>query len=539
MNTPFAIDEIVGGRYPSRRQPVLGNDVIATSQPLAAQAGMAAYGRGGNAIDAALAAAITLAVVEPVSTGLGSDLFAIVWDGSTLHGLNASGRAPAGWTPQRFAGATAMPQLGWDSATIPGGISGWGELSRRFGRLPFTQLFIEAIRYARDGFLVSPVVAYKWAWGVERWNGQPGFADTFLPHGRPPRAGERFKNPALADSLEKIAASGGDAFYHGELAQAMAAHARACGAAHTVEDFAAHHCDWVTPIAQNYRGYTVHEIPPNGQGIAALSALGMLEHFDLAGLGPDHPDAWHLPIEAMKLAFADVHDHVGDAAGMRVTPAQLLDPDYLKQRAATIRRDRAQTPVAGLTPGGTVYLSTGDGDGRMVSLIQSTFMGFGSGVVVPGTGIHLHNRGSAFSLLDGHPNVVAPGKRPRHTILPAFLTKEGAPVAAFGVMGGPMQPQGHVQLMTRILDHGENPQSALDAPRWKVGAGMTVDIEDGAPVAVVKELVARGHEVGRTDTYADMGAGQVVWRLGDDGDGDGGGYLAASDWRRDGGALGR
>jgi gamma-glutamyltranspeptidase/glutathione hydrolase len=493
---------------------------------------MAAYAKGGNAVDAALAAAITLAVVEPVSTGLGSDLFATVWDGAALHGLNASGRAPAGWTRERFDGAAAMPQLGWDSATIPGGISGWGELSRRFGRLPYAALFDDAIRYARAGFLVSPVVAYKWAWGVERWAGQPGFAETFLPNGRPPRAGERFVNRPLADSLEKIAASGGESFYRGALAEAMAAHARACGAAHTFDDFAAQQCDWVTPIAQDYRGWTVHEIPPNGQGIAALMALGMLEHFDLASLGPGHPDAWHLPIEAMKLAFADVRAQVGDPAAMRVAPQDMLDPDYLAARAATIRRDRAGSPVAGLAPGGTVYLGTGDAGGRMVSLIQSTFMGFGSGVVVPGTGIHLHNRGSSFSLEDGHPNAVGAGKRPLHTILPAFLSRSGTPVAAFGVMGGPMQPQGHVQLMTRILDHGENPQSALDAPRWKVGAGLTVDIEDGAPTAVLNELAARGHDIGRTDTYADMGAGQVVWRLDD-------GYLAASDWRRDGGALGR
>lgn len=491
---------------------------------------MAAFARGGNAIDAALAAAIVLTVVEPVSTGLGSDLFAIVWDGAALHGLNASGRAPRGWTPQRFA--AGMPQLGWDSVTIPGGIAGWVDLSRRFGRLPFADLFGDAIRLAREGFLVSPVVAYKWAYGVDRWHGQPGFAETFLPGGRPPRVGGRFRNPALADSLEKIAASAGESFYRGELAQAMAVHAQACGAAHTLEDFAAHRNDWVTPVAQNYRGYTVHEIPPNGQGIAALMTLGMLEHFDLASLGPDHPDAWHLPIEAMKLAFADLHAHVGDPATMRHAAGKLLDPAYLAGRARLIRCDCAQTPVAGLPRGGTIYLAAGDADGRMVSLIQSTFMGFGSGVVVPGTGIHLHNRGSGFSLDPAHPNVVAPGKRPLHTIIPGFLTRGGQPVAAFGVMGGPMQPQGHVQLLSRLLDHGQAPQQALDAPRWKVGAGLRVDVEAGVPPAVREALMARGHEIGHTDTYVDMGAGQVVWRLGD-------GYLAASDWRRDGAALAR
>ena len=531
MTHPFAIHAAApDGRGGAPRQPVLGSEVIATSHPLAGQAGMAAFARGGKAVDAALAAAITLAVVEPVSTGLGSDLFAMVWDGTTLHGLNASGRAPAGWTPQRFAGG--MPQLGWDSATIPGGVAGWVDLSRRFGRLPFADLFADAIRYAREGFHVSPVVAYKWAFGVDRWRDQPGFAKTFLPDGRPPSVGERFRNPPLADSLERIAASRGEAFYRGELARAMAAHARVCGAAHVEEDFAAHRSDWVTPIAQDYRGYTVHEIPPNGQGIAALMTLGMLGEFDLAGLGPDHPDAWHLPIEAMKLAFADLHAHVADRAAMRNDVTQWLDRAYLAGRARLIRRERAQTPLPGVPGGGTIYLSAGDAEGRMVSLIQSTFMGFGSGVVVPGTGIHLHNRGSGFSLDPAHPNVVAPGKRPLHTIIPGFLTRNGQPVAAFGVMGGPMQPQGHVQLLSRIIDHGQAPQEALDAPRWKVGNGLRVDLEAGVPDAVRQALTGRGHEIGAADTYVDMGAGQVVWRLDD-------GYLAASDWRRDGAALAR
>ncbi|HZW73733.1 MAG TPA: gamma-glutamyltransferase, partial [Caldimonas sp.] len=322
--------------YPSRRQPVFARNAVATSQPLATQAGIAALRAGGNAVDAALATAITLTVVEPCSNGLGSDLFAILWDGRELVGLNASGRAPAAWTPERFSGLTEMPRAGWDTVTIPGAVSAWVALSRRFGKLPFADLFTSAIRYARDGYAVSPIVAGKWAKAVPVLGDVPGFAEHFLPRGRALETGELFSSPAMASTLEQIAATDGEAFYRGALAQKMVDHSRAHGGAHTLEDFAAHTLDWVTPIALDYRGHTVHEIPPNGQGIAALMALGMLERFELGAKPVDSPAVQHLAIEAMKLAFADVYRYVGDPRAMEVSPAQLLDRGYLASRARLI-----------------------------------------------------------------------------------------------------------------------------------------------------------------------------------------------------------
>ncbi|TMG89341.1 MAG: gamma-glutamyltransferase family protein, partial [Betaproteobacteria bacterium] len=466
--------------YPSRRQPIFARNAVATSQPLATQAGIAMLRAGGNAIDAALATAIALTVVEPCSNGLGSDLFAIVWDGRELAGLNASGRAPAAWTPERFARYREMPRTGWDTVTIPGAVSGWVALSQHYGKLPFADLFASAIGYARNGYAVSPIIADKWAKAVPILGNVPGFAEHFLPRGRAPEPGELFASPALAASLEKIAATQGETFYRGELTEKMVAHARAHGGAHTLEDFAAHANDWVQPLALDYRSYIVHEIPPNSQGIAALIALGILERFDLGTERVDSPEAQHLEIEAMKLAFADVYRYVADPRTMEVTPAQMLEPAYLAARARLIDRKRAQDFKHGMPPkAGTVYLTAADASGMMVSLIQSNYMGFGSGIVVPGTGISLQNRGTGFSLQADHPNRVGPGKRPFHTIIPGFVTRAGAPYATFGVMGGPIQPQGHVQTLVRLIDYRQQPQAVLDAPRWKVNRGLSLDVESG------------------------------------------------------------
>jgi gamma-glutamyltranspeptidase/glutathione hydrolase len=519
--------------YPSRRQPVLARNVVATSQPLATQAGLAMLARGGNAVDAAVATAITLTVVEPVSNGIGSDLYAIVWDGRELVGLNASGRAPAAATLARHAGRDAIPQRGWEAVTIPGAVSGWVALSRRFGKLPFADLFEPAIRYARDGWMVSPVISAQWRRAAGVIPHDYGWAEHFLPHGRTPAAGELFRCPPMARTLASIAASGGESFYRGELAQAMADHARAHGALHDTADFARHASDWVTPLALDYRGTSVHQIPPNGQGIAALQALGILREFDLRDESPDSLAAQHLAIEAMKLAFADAYAHVADREHMRVTPEAMLDRGYLASRARLIDPTRAQDFGPGEPPaGGTVYMATGDADGTMVSLIQSNYMGFGSGVVVPGTGISLQNRGAGFSLDPDHPNALAGGKRPFQTIIPGFLTRDGAPLAAFGVMGGPIQPQGHVQTLLRMLDHGMNAQAALDAPRWRWNREGTLDLEPSFDAGVREGLAALGHSLVQTsDSYFDFGAGQFVVKIDD-------GYLAASDPRRDGQAAG-
>ena len=520
--------------YPSSRQPVLARNVVATSQSLATQAGIAMLQRGGNAVDAALATAITLTVTEPCSNGIGSDLFAIVADEGVLTGLNASGRAPAAVTAARYAGQQAMPRYGWEPVTIPGAVSGWAALSQRFGALPFADLFVPAIRYARDGFPVSPVVAKRWALTAAIVPKDMGFAEHFMPRGRAPGTGERFACPPMADTLEKIAQTGGNAFYRGELAATMVRHAQAHHALHTLDDFAAHTIDWVTPTALDYGGATLHEIPPNGQGIAAQMALGMLRAFDLGSLAPDSAASQHLQIEAMKLAFADVYRYVSDPSTMEVTASALLDTDYLASRARLIDPAKAQDFGPGSPPrGGTVCVCTADASGMMVSLIQSNYWGFGSGVVVPGTGISMQNRGFGFTLAAGHPNEIAGGKRPFHTIIPGFLTQDGVPLAAFGVMGGPIQPPAHVQTVVRLLTYGMNPQSVLDAPRWKLEGGLRVDLECSAAAELRGGLAALGHQIAKAgDPAMDFGAGQFIVRNGE------GSYIAATDPRRDGQAAG-
>jgi gamma-glutamyltranspeptidase/glutathione hydrolase len=519
--------------YAWPRKPLLAANVVATSQPLAAQAGVEMLRVGGSAMDAALATAIALTLLEPVSNGIGSDLFAIVWDGARLHGLNASGRSPALWAPEFFGGATEMPQRGWNSVTVPGCVSGWRALAQRFGRLAFERLFAPAIRYGREGFLVSPTIARQWAQQAGELKAQPGFAEAFMPGGRAPAAGERFRLPEHAATLEAIAASKGEAFYRGALAERLEAHAREHGAAMRASDLAAHACDWVAPLEIGYRGYTVHELPPNGQGVVALAALGILAHFDMASLPADSAESLHLQIEAVKLAFADALAYVADPDHMPFAPARLLDPAYLEARAGLIDRARAQDFGAGAPPkGGTVYLTAADASGMMVSLIQSNYMGFGSGVVVPGTGISLQNRGATFVMEEGHPNRVGPRKRPYQTIIPGFVTRDGRPVMSFGVMGGRMQPQGHVQVMVRIADYGQNPQAACDGPRFRWVKGLEVNVEGGFAPAVLADLAARGHRLAELkEGYMDFGSCQAIWKLE-------GGYLAASDPRRDGQAAG-
>jgi gamma-glutamyltranspeptidase / glutathione hydrolase len=522
--------------YPSVRTPLFARNVVSTSQPLAAQAGLRMLLKGGNAVDAAIAAAAALTVVEPVSCGLGSDAFAMIWDGAELHGLNASGPAPAGWSVDYFERRHGgrLPQRGWDTVTVPGAVAGWIEMSERFGVLPFADLFEPAIELAERGYMVSLIVQRKWEAAVSFLKSQPGFQRTFMPHGRAPHVGERFSSRDMAHSLTRIAESRGEAFYRGELAEAMAQFARQHDAALAFSDLAHFKPEWVQPISRNFAGYTVHELPPNGQGIAALMALGMLDRFDWSQLPVDSADSQHLMIEAMKLAFADTYRWVGDSRSMSgTTVSDLLDDNYLAQRAGQIDMGQAQDFQHGTPPrGGTVYLSAADESGMMVSFIQSNYMGFGSGVVVPETGISLQNRGTGFSLDPHHPNCVAPGKRPFHTIIPGFLTRDGKPQMSFGVMGGNMQPQGHVQALVRMLAYGQQPQAACDAPRWKVNRGLSVDLESSMNPAVVDDLVQRGHRVEHVpDNYMDFGSGQFVWKTGD-------GYIAASDPRRDGQAVG-
>ena len=522
--------------YPSQRSPLLARNIVAASQPLAAQAGLRMLLKGGNAVDAAVATAVALTVVEPTMNGIGSDAFALVWAEGELHGLNASGRSPAAWSPARYAGRDKMPTEGWDTVTVPGAVSAWAALSKRFGRLPFADLFEPAIEYAHNGFLVSPVIAKQWADATSRLQDQPNYRASFMPGGRAPRPGELFRFPDQATTLARIGQTGGEAFYRGDLAAKIAAASAAQGGAMTPADLAAHGADWVQPIHVAYKGHELHEIPPNGQGIAALMALGILRDFDLANYPVDSVDSLHLQIEAIKLAFADVYRYVSDPDTMRFKSSDLLNTDYLRQRAHLIDPGRATAFGPGaLNSSDTIYLSAADAEGMMVSYIQSNYMGFGSGVVVPGTGISLQNRGACFTLEPGHPNQVGGGKRPFHTIIPAFLTREGNPLMSFGVMGGDMQPQGHLQMTVRMLDYGQNPQAAADAPRWKVSKTGDVLLEPAVAPDVVEGLRARGHRV-RVSKKGEFeigsyGSAQLIYRLED-------GYVAGSEGRRDGQAVG-
>ena len=521
--------------YPSQRMPVCARNVVASSQPLAVQAGVDALKRGGNAVDAALATAIALTVVEPCNNGVGSDAFAIVWDGKKLHGLNASGRAPRGWLRERFAQRATMPDLGWDAVTVPGAVSAWAALSGRFGRLPFERLFDAARDYAHNGFPVGPKTAYYWHFARERFAEFPDFLAHFVPGGRAPEPGEVFRRPELVATLTEIAESRGESFYRGKLAARIAACSRAAGGALDEEDLGRHAANWVEPIRQPYRGVALHEIPPNGQGLAAQIALGILAHHDLGSLEPDSEQAMHLSIEAMKIAIRAAAEHFADPAAMRVAPQELLGEERLAALAKSIGERAATTPLPVLPTGpDTVYLAAADADGTMVSMIQSNYQGFGSGIVIPGTGIAMQNRGRGFVLDPAHPNCVGPGKRPYHTIIPGFVTDADGARMAFGVMGGPMQHQGHVQMVTRIFDHGQNPQAASDAPRWHVWNARDafgVAVEAAFPADVARALERRGHRI-QVDTREGLfGGAQLIYRARD-------AYVAGSDHRKEGQAAG-
>jgi gamma-glutamyltranspeptidase/glutathione hydrolase len=523
----------VTGRPPGlERKPVFAtNGIVATSQPLAASAGLAVLRRGGNAVDAAVATAITLTVVQPASNDIGGDLFALVWRDGELVGLNASGRSPAALTREQALERQVdgrLPARGWMPVTVPGAPAGWRDLHDRFGTLPFVDLFTDAIGYAQRGYPVSPTVARLWQRAVTTYEALLGpefeaWADVFAPDGRAPGPGERFRNPAAARTLRLIAETGAEAFYRGEVAEALHRHAEATGGRLTSDDLAAHRSEWVKPLTATYRDHEVWELPPNGQGVAALQALSMLDGLAL----PEMPveERVHRQIEAMKLAFADAHAYVADPDHGPMP--RLLADDYVAQRRRLIG-PRAARPVAGEPdPGGTVYLCTADRDGMMVSLIQSTYLGFGSYVVLPEYGFGLQNRGFGFSLAEGHPNAVGPGKRPFHTIIPGFLTRGGEPVGPFGVMGGHMQPQGHVQVISATVDRHLDPQASLDAPRWYWDSGLRVRLEPEFGPEVVAALRRRGHEADLVDDRSIVGNGQIIWRTRD-------GYVAGSESRTDG-----
>jgi gamma-glutamyltranspeptidase/glutathione hydrolase len=429
------------------------------------------------------------------------------------------------------------PKRGVDAITVPGVVAGWAALHERYGKLPFADLMVPAIEIAERGYAVPPVVAQKWAAAVPELKDQPGFAHTFMPNGRAPNVGERFVFKDVAQTLRKIGATKGRDLYEGDTAEKLVAFIRANGGAHTLDDFRSYRPDWVTPISKNYRGYTLHEIPPNGQGISALMALGMLEHFDLASLKVDSVESQHIQIEAMKLAMADLYRYVADPRTMEVTPEQMLDDAYLASRAKLIDPSRATLfPPGNPSSGGTIYLTAADENGMMVSFIQSNYMGFGSGVVVPGTGVSFQNRGVGFSMDPKSANVVAGRKRPFHTIIPGFLTKGGEPVMSFGVMGGDIQPQGHVQTVVRMLDYDQQPQAACCAPRWKLNRDFTLDVESSMRAQTIEGLKGLGHTLKAIDDpYMDFGSGQFIWRLSRDLED---GYVVASDSRRDGQAVG-
>lgn len=522
--------------YPSQRMPVFAKHMVATSQPLAAQAGLQMLMRGGNAIDAALATAIALVVVEPTGNGLGSDAFAIFneTDGA-IHGVNASGKSPRALTPERFSGKDAVPLHGWDAVMVPGAVKLWYELSQRHGSLPFADLFGPAIGYAEEGFPVSPLTAFAWQRAAKVFSDFKPFQDTFVPNGAAPRPGEVMRLPDHAQTLRSIAETNGESFYTGEIAAKIAQYAEETGGLITQQDLAEHENIWCGTMSQAYGPVELHQIPPNGQGLAALIALGILRHHPVADYPVDSADSIHVQIEAMKLGLADAHRYICDPAHLEFDPEHLLDADYLAMRAQEIDMKVAKNPGHGVPRlGGTVYLATGDAEGRMVSFIQSNYHGFGSGIVVPGTGISLQNRGAGFSLEAGHPNVVAGAKRAFHTIIPGFLTRNGAPLSAFGVMGGPVQAQGQMQVVIRLVDYGQNPQTILDAPRWHIIEGREVAIERGVSADTLGELSRRGHLLNLDNALIGgraFGGAQMVYRTDS-------GFIGATDPRKDGLATG-
>ena len=502
------------GRGEATRSVVYAKSgMVAAAQPLAVQAGLDVLKKGGSAVDAAIATNACLGLMEPTANGLGGDLFAILWDPAKKEvvGLNASGRAPGMLTADKVPAlpdGTIPLHSPW-SWTVPGAADGWFELHKRYGKLPMREVLSAAIKYAEEGFPLSPVIASDWGRSVKVFQDKPGFKEVFMPGGRAPREGELFRNPALAKTLRLLAEKGRDAYYRGPVAAAIVAFSKQHGGVFELEDFARHASTWDRPVSASYRGYDVWELPPNSQGIAALQMLNILESFDLAKMGRGSADFWHVMTEAKKLAFADRARYYADPAFAKVPVAELLSKEYARKRAALVDLGKAALvdspgdPVA-LSRKETTYLCTADANGMMVSLIQSNYTGFGSGYVVPAVGFGLQDRGGLFSLHEGHPNYLEPGKRPFQTIIPAFVTKDGQPVLAFGLMGGDMQPQGHAQVIVNLVDFGMNLQEAGDAIRFHhtgsseptgtvMRDGGVLHIEEGLPAAVVEELKKRGH----------------------------------------------
>lgn len=527
--------------FDSRRSPVLAkNGMVATSQPLAAQAGLQKLFDGGNAVDAAVTAAAVLNVVEPESTGVGGDLFALIWldKEKQVRALNGSGRAPAAASIDqlRAAGHAQMPTDGVFSVSIPGTVHGWETILQAYGTMPLAEVLQPAIRYAEEGFPVTDYIAYQWSGQQSRLAALPSGQEMLL-NGRPPRQGEVMRLPTLAGTLRAIAAGGSAAFYRGEIAAKIADFVQAQGGWITTDDLAAHTSDWDEPISTDYRGITCWECPPNGQGIAALEALNIVEGFDIKGMGAQSVDAYHHLIEAMRLAFADAHRYVADPRQAAVPIAQLTAKDYAARRRRLINPGRAMdyAPFGDIQVGGdTVYISCVDGQGNACSFINSIYINFGSGLVVPDTGIVLQNRASLFSLEPEHPNALAGGKRPYHTIIPAMATIDGELYLCYGVMGGFMQPQGHLQVICNLTDFGMEPQQALNALRFQV-IGDTTLIEEGLPAEVSGGLQNRGHRLQKVSGHArvGMGGGQVIRRHPDTGV-----LWAGSEPRKDGCAVG-
>ncbi len=514
-------------------------DAVATSQPLAGGAGLEILLQGGNAVDAAVAAAAVLNVVEPHMTGIGGDMFAILWSAKDqeLSGLDASGRAGSLITPDvlRADGHEHMPDTGAASVTVPGAISGWTALLDRYGNMSLAEVLEPAIRIAEEGFPVTPIIAQQWRDQSVKLAGNEGATATYLLDGtRGPEAGEWVQNPDLASSLRMLADEGPDVFYGGPLGKTVVDGLAELGGYLTPDDLRDHRAEWVSPISINFRGHTLWELPPAGQGVAALQMMKMLEPLDLESMGHNSAAYLHHLIEAKKLAFADLIRYVADRDHMEVSTDQLLNDEYLDGRRALIHPDRAQArpqPGPAITTTETVYLSAADSEGNMISFINSQYGHFGSGVVVPGTGFTLQNRGAGFTMEDGHPNQVAPGKRPFHTLIPGFVTKGGAPWMTFGLMGGPMQPQGHMQLLLNILVFGMDVQEAIDAPRFRHLEDYRVLIESPVREDVRSQLAAMGHEVSE-GSNADFGGAQAIVRLDR-------GWAAGSDPRKDGMAVGR
>jgi gamma-glutamyltranspeptidase/glutathione hydrolase len=555
----MAMEGSVAGPRPSgslvatRSEVIATQGMAATSHPLATQVALDVMKRGGTAVDAAIAANATIGLMEPTGSGVGGDLFAIVWDVKSrkLHGLNASGRSPAALSlaelraELRKLGVTTIPRTGPLPVSVPGAVDGWFELHARFGKLPMKELLQPAIAYARDGFPVTEIIAEGWAANARVLSKYPNFAATYMPGGRAPAKGEIFRNPQLADTLRAIAEGGRDAFYKGEIAQRIDRYMRANGGYLRAADLAAHTSEWVEPVSTSYRGYDVWELPPNTQGVAVLQMLNILEGYDLRAMGFGSAEYLHLLIEAKKLAFEDRARHYADPAFAKIPLRTLLSKEYGTKRRALIGSKAAlEYPVGNpaVDQGDTIYLTVADAAGNMVSLIQSNYRGMGSGMTPDGCGFSLQDRGEMFSLEDGHPNVYAPAKRPFHTIIPAFVTRDGKPWLSFGVMGGAMQPQGHVQVLVNLIDFGMNLQEAGDAPRARhdgsseptgqqMRDGGRVILEQGYSPEVVKSLEARGHRV-KVENDGDFGGYQAILRN------EHGVYFGASESRKDGAAQG-